>query len=109
MLFFSLSQMVGTGYLTVFLVKTALVDWGQMYLIQECGKDKITGKLIGKLDASSNSVLLADRRPRFWLRRNEWMVEWMDRQTARQKEISDGWADIPSFGDEVTHLINMNQ
>jgi len=39
---FSFLQMIGMGYLTVFLVKTALVDWGQMYLIQECGRDKIT-------------------------------------------------------------------
>jgi len=39
---FNFLQMIGIGYLTVFLAKTALVDWGQMYLIQECGKDKIT-------------------------------------------------------------------
>jgi len=39
---FPFLQVVGMGYLTVFLVKTALVDWGQMYLIQECGKDKMT-------------------------------------------------------------------
>lgn len=39
---FQFLQMIGIGYLTVFLAKTALVDWGQMYLIQECGKDKIT-------------------------------------------------------------------
>lgn len=39
---FEFLQLIGMGYLTVFLVKTALVDWGQMYLIQECGKDKMT-------------------------------------------------------------------
>lgn len=39
---YSFLQMIGLGYLTVFLVKTALVDWGQMYLIQERGKDKMT-------------------------------------------------------------------
>jgi len=39
---FRFLQMIGAGYLTVFLVKTALVDWGQMYLIQECGRDKMT-------------------------------------------------------------------
>lgn len=42
LLSFRFLQMVGAGYLTVFLVKTCLVDWGQMYLIQECGKDKMT-------------------------------------------------------------------
>jgi len=42
LLHYSFLQITGFGYLTVFLVKTALVDWGQMYLIQECGKDKIT-------------------------------------------------------------------
>lgn len=60
-------QLVGVGYLGVFLIKTCIVDWGQMYLIQECGKDRLTGSTytsfleLGGMCGAVISGLLGDR------------------------------------------------